>query len=91
MDWWLIKFFEMSLNHKELLRFSVPKVGAGIAQSRNSRLGHRGCWGHRDWPAELPLLSHPLLTPAGRKEAGSWSSSGSGCKSKAQGTVGVWE
>lgn len=69
MDWWLIKFFEMSPNHKKLLRFSVPKLGAALTvESRVWQAGAEGCWWHRGWLGcrAASLLSHSL------QQAGSW-------------------
>lgn len=95
-----MKFLELSLNHKELLRFSVPKLGAALPMDSTEQEQQRlAGWGRGAadgtgtglqscFSAQSPSAA---LSDSSSREAGSWSSSGSGCKPRAQGTVGVWE
>lgn len=70
-----MKFLEMSLNHKELLRFSVPKLGAALPMdsTKEQRAGAEGLLVAQGLGCRAAsLLSHPLqlsVTPAGGKLA----------------------
>lgn len=74
-----MKFLELSLNHKELLRFSVPKLGAALPmdsteqeQQRLAGWGRGAADGTGLGCRAASLLSHPLqlsVTPAAGKLA----------------------
>lgn len=98
MDWWLTKFFEMSLNHKKLLRLSIPGLGAALTidstdQEQQSlwQAGAEGllvAQGLGCRPAPLQLS----LTPAGRKlAAGSAHLGAVNPRLRLRGSVGIGE